>query len=121
MGIFDFCKKQKYKVDKTYISKDYVERAFHFLIDSGYEYEYYAKYSEREFIYKLKECRVEILFEDYVLDCVIQTTDFSRSTVTQTPLASDDFKAQFLKASNQERIDMIAKMLRENSDSFLLS
>ncbi len=120
MGIFDFCKKQKYKIDKTYISNDYVERAFHFLIDSGYEYKYYQKYSEREFIYKLKDCRVEILFEDYVLDCVIKTTDFPWSNITQNPLVSEDFKAQFLKASNQERIDMIVKMLRENSDSFLL-
>ena len=63
MGLFDFFrrnKKQKYIVDKTQIDRAYIENRFHFLVDNGYKYKYYQKYSEREFIYILNNCRVEV-------------------------------------------------------------
>ncbi|MBO5938120.1 MAG: hypothetical protein J6Q82_01295 [Clostridia bacterium] len=119
-GLFRKKEKQKYIVDKTQVDKTYIENRFQFLVDSGYKYEYYQKYSEREFIYTLKDCRVEVFLGGYVFDCVIQTKDFTRANITQNPLVDSYFKERFFRAINLERIDMVVDLLRENADVFLL-
>ena len=121
MGLFDFFrrnKKQKYIVDKTQVDKEYIEKRFQFLVDSGYKYEFYQKNWEREFVYTLQECCVEVYLDEF--DCVIQTKDFPRSNITQNPLVGENFKEQFFEATNLERIDMIVNLLHENADAFLL-
>ena len=121
MGLFDFFrrnKKQKYIVDKTQVDKEYIENRFQFLVDSGYKYEFYQKNWEREFVYTLQECCVEVYLDAF--DCVIQTKDFPRSNITQNPLVGENFKERFFKAINLERIDMIVNLLYENADTFLL-
>ena len=123
MGLFNFFrrnKKQRYIVDKTQVDKAYIESRFQFLIDSGYKYKYYQKYSEREFIYTLNDCRVEVFLDGYVFDCVIQTKDFTRANITQNPLVDSYFKERFFRAINLVRIDMVINLLRENADVFLL-
>lgn len=119
-GLFRKKEKQKYIVDKTQVDKAYIENRFQFLVDSGYKYEYYQKYSEREFIYTLKDCRVEVFLDGYVFDCVIQTKDFTRVNITQNPLVNSYFKERFFRAINLERIDMVVNLLYENADAFLL-
>ena len=123
MGLFDFFrrnKKQRYIVDKTQVDRAYIENRFQFLVDSGYKYEYYQKYSEREFIYTLNDCRVEVFLDGYVFDCVIQTNEFPRSNITQNPLVDSYFQERFFRAINLERIDMVVNLLYENADKFLL-
>ena len=123
MGLFNFFrrnKKQRYIVDKTQVDRSYIENRFQFLVDSGYEYKYYQKYSEREFIYTLNDCRVEVFLDGYVFDCVIQTKDFTRANITQNPLVDSYFKERFFRAINLERIDMVINLLHENADAFLL-
>lgn len=123
MGLFDFFrrnKKQRYIVDKTQVDREYVENRFQFLVDSGYKYQFYQKYSEREFIYTLNDCRVEVFLDGYMFDCVIQTKDFPRANITQNPLVDSYFKERFLGAINLKRIDMVVNLLYENTDKFLL-
>ena len=123
MGLFNFFrrnKKQRYIVDKTQVDRSYIESRFQFLIDSGYKYKYYQKYSEREFIYTLNDCRVEVFLDGYVFDCVIQTKDFTRANITQNPLVDSYFQERFFRAINLERIDMVVNLLYENADKFLL-
>ena len=123
MGLFNFFrrnKKQRYIVDKTQVDRSYIENRFQFLVDSGYKYKYYQKYSEREFIYTLNDCRVEVFLDGYVFDCVIQTKDFTRANITQNPLVDSYFKERFFRAINLERIDMVINLLHENADAFLL-
>ena len=123
MGLFNFFrrnKKQRYIVDKTQVDRSYIENRFQFLVDSGYKYKYYQKYSEREFIYTLNDCRVEVFLDGYVFDCVIQTKDFTRANITQNPLVDSYFKERFFRAINLERIDMVVNLLHENADAFLL-
>ena len=123
MGLFNFFrrnKKQRYIVDKTQVDRAYIEYRFQFLVDSGYKYKYYQKYSEREFIYTLNDCRVEVFLDGYVFDCVIQTKDFTRANITQNPLVDSYFKERFFRAINLERIDMVVNLLHENADAFLL-
>ena len=123
MGLFDFfrrSKKQRYIVDKTQVDRAYIEYRFQFLVGSGYKYEYYQKYSEREFIYTLNDCRVEVFLDGYVFDCVIQTKDFTRANITQNPLVDSYFKERFFRAINLKRIDMVVNLLHENADAFLL-
>ena len=123
MGLFDFFrrnKKQKYIVDKTQVDRAYIENRFHFLVDHGYKYKYFQKNSEREFIYILNNCRVEVFLDGYVFDCVIQTNEFSRSNITQNPLVNSYFQERFFRAINLERIDMVVNLLYENADEFLL-
>ena len=123
MGLFDYFrinKKQRYIVDKTHISREYVENRFQFLVDSGYTYKYYQKYAEREFVYTLNDCRVEVFLDGYVLDCVIQANEFPRSNITQNPLVDSFFKDRFLEATHIQRIDMVVNLLYENADRFLL-
>ena len=123
MGLFNFFrrnKKQRYIVDKTQVDRSYIENRFQFLVDSGYKYKYYQKYSEREFIYTLNDCRVEMFLDGYVFDCVIQTKDFTRANITQNPLVDSYFKERFFRAINLERIDMVVNLLYENADKFLL-
>ena len=123
MRLFDFFQKKqnkRYIVDKTQVDRAYIENRFQFLIDAGYKYEFYQKYSEREFIYSLKECCVEIYLDGYTFDCVIQTNDFPRSNITQNPLVDPYFKERFFRAINLERIDMVVNLIYENADAFLL-
>ena len=123
MGLFNFFrrnKKQRYIVDKTQVDRSYIENRFQFLVDSGYKYKYYQKYSEREFIYTLNDCRVEVFLDGYVFDCVIQTKEFPRSNITQNPLVDSYFQERFFRAINLERIDMVVNLLYENADKFLL-
>lgn len=123
MGLLSFFrrnKKQRYIVDKTQIDREFVENRFQFLVDSGYKYKYYQKYSEREFIYTLNDCRVEVFLNSYVFDCVIQTNGFPRSNITQNPLVDSFFKDRFFKATNIQRIDMVVTLLYENAEIFLL-
>ena len=123
MGLFDFFrrnKKQRYIVDKTQVDRAYIENRFQFLVDSGYKYEYYQKYSEREFIYTLNDCRVEVFLDGDLFDCVIQTKDFPRANITQNPLVDSYFKERFFRAINLDRIDMVVNLLHENADKFLL-
>ena len=123
MGLFNFFrrnKKQRYIVDKTHVDRAYIENCFQFLVDAGYEYEYYEKYSEREFVYSLKDCRVEIFLEGYIFDCVIQAKNLPRSNITQNPLVDQYFETQFFKAINLERINMVVEVLHKNADAFLL-
>ena len=123
MGLFNFFKrnkKQRYIVDKTQVDRAYIEYRFQFLVDSGYKYEYYQKYSEREFIYTLNDCCVEVFLDGYVFDCVIQTNEFPRSNITQNPLVDSYFQERFFRAINLERIDMVVNLLYENADKFLL-
>ena len=120
LGLLRKKEKQKYIVDKTQVDKAYIESRFQFLIDSGYKYKYYQKYSEREFIYTLNDCRVEVFLDGYMFDCVIQTKDFPRANITQNPLVDSYFKERFFGAINLERIDMVVNLLYENTDKFLL-
>ena len=123
MGLFNFFKrnkKQRYIVDKTQVDKTYIENRFQFLVDSGYKYQFYQKYSEREFIYTLNDCCVEVFLDGYVFDCVIQTNEFPRSNITQNPLVDSYFQEHFFRAINLERIDMVVNLLYENADKFLL-
>ena len=123
MGLFGFFrknKKQRYIVDKTQVDREYVENRFQFLVDSGYKYKYYQKNWERELVYTLQECCVEVYFDGYVFDCVIQTKDFPRSNITQNPLVGEYFKERFFKATNIQRIDMVVNLLYENAKTFLL-
>ncbi len=123
MGLFNFFrrnKKQRYIVDKTHVDRAYIENRFQFLVDAGYEYKYYEKYSEREFVYSLKDCRVEIFLEGYIFDCVIQAKNLPRSNITQNPLVDQYFETQFFKAINLERINMVVEVLHKNADAFLL-
>ena len=123
MGLFDFFrrnKKQRYIVDKTLVDRTYIENRFQFLVDSGYKYVFYRKNLEREFVYTLQECRVEVYLDGYVFDCIIQTKDFTRANITQNPLVGEYFKEQYFKASNIQRIDMVVNLLHENADAFLL-
>ena len=122
MGLIDFFrrKKQRYIVDKMQIDREYIEKRFQFLIDSGYTYTFYQKNWEREFIYTLKECRVEVYLDGYAFDCVIQTKDFSRANITQNPLTDSCFEKCYFNAKNSERIDMVANLLHEKADVFLL-
>ena len=120
LGLLRKKEKQKYIVDKTQVDKAYIKNRFQFLVDSGYKYEYYQKYSEREFIYTLNDCRVEVFLDGYVFDCVIQTKDFTRANITQNPLVDSYFKERFFRAINLERIDMVVNLLHENADAFLL-
>ena len=123
MGLINFFKKnkkQRYIVDKTQVDRVYIEYRFQFLVDSGYKYEYYQKNSEREFIYTLNDCCVEVFLDGYVFDCVIQTKDFTRANITQNPLVDSYFKERFFRAINLERIDMVVNLLHENADAFLL-
>ena len=123
MGLFDLFRKkekQKYIVDKTQVDKTYIENRFQFLVDSGYKYEYYQKYFEREFIYTLNNCRVEVFLNGYEFECVIQTKDFTRANITQNPLVDSYFKERFFRAINLERIDMVVNLIYENADAFLL-
>ena len=123
MGFWDLFKKTnkpKYTVDKTLIEKEYMESRFQFLIDSGYEYVFYQKNWEREFVYTLQECCVEVYLDGDAFDCVIRTKDFPRSNITQNPLVDSHFKERFFRAINLERIDMVVNLLYENADVFLL-
>ena len=123
LGLFDFFrrnKKQRYIVDKTQVDRAYIENRFQFLVDSGYKYTFYQKNWEREFVYTLQECRVEVYLDGYAFDCVIQTTDFSRANIIQNPLIDSYFEERFFKAKNSERIDMVVNLLHENADAFLL-
>ena len=123
MGLFDFFrknKKQKYIVDRTQVDKAYIENRFQFLVNCGYKYKYYQKYAEKEFVYSLKDCKVEIFLNGYTFDCVIQTKDVPRSNITQNLLVDEYFKERFSKAINLERINMVVDVLRKNSDAFLL-
>ncbi len=123
MGLFNFFrrnKKQRYIVDKTQVDRSYIENRFQFLVDSGYKYQFYQKYSEREFTYTLNDCRVEVFLDGYLFDCVIQTKDFPRANITQNPLVDSYFKERFFRAINLVRIDMVINLLRENADVFLL-
>ena len=123
MGLFNFFrknKKQRYLVDKTQVDRAYVENRFQFLVDNGYKYEYYSKYAEREFIYSLKNCRVEVFLDGYMFDCVIQTKDCQRANITKNPLITKEFQDKFLVASNQERINMTVNLIQEHSEEFLL-
>ena len=120
LGLLRKKEKQKYIVDKTQVDKAYIESRFQFLIDSGYKYKYYQKYSEREFIYTLNDCRVEVFLDGDLFDCVIQTKDFPRANITQNPLVDSYFKERFFRAINLERIDMVVNLLHENADAFLL-
>ena len=123
MGLFDFFRrnmKQRYIVDKTPVDRTYIENRFQFLVDSGYKYVFYQKNWEREFVYTLQECRVEVYLDGYVFDCIIQTKDFTRANITQNPLVGEYFKEQYFKASNIQRIDMVVNLLHENADAFLL-
>lgn len=122
LGLFRKKEKQKYIVDKTPVDKAYIESRFQFLIDSGYNYKYYQKYSEREFIYRFfDKCSVEIFLEGYYFTCIIQTSDFPRSNIMQNPLVDKSFEDQFLKANNLERINMVVNFLYKNSYAFLLN
>jgi len=118
--IFKKAKKQNCIVDKTQVSKKYIENQFQFLVDSGYKYKYYQKNAEKEFIYVLKDCRVEFFSDGYRFDCVIQTKNFTRANITQNPLVGEYFKERFSRAINLEQIDMVVNLLRENADVFLL-
>lgn len=121
MGLFDFFrrnKKQRYIVDKTEVNKEYIENRFQFLVDSGYKYQFYQKNWEREFVYTLQECCVEVYLTGYAVDCVIRTKDFPRSNITNNPLVGESFTERFLKATNIQRIDMVANLLKENADVF---
>ena len=123
MGLIDFFrrnKKQRYIVDKSNVDREYVEQQFQFLVDCGYKYDFYQKNWEREFVYVLQECCVEVYLDGCIFDCVIQTKDFQRSNITQNPLVGEDFKEQFFKATNMQRIDMVVNLLRENAGVFLL-
>ena len=123
MGLFNFFrrnKKQRYIVDKTQVDRSYIENRFQFLVDSGYKYQFYQKYSEREFTYTLNDCRVEVFLDGYLFDCVIQTKDFPRANITQNPLVDSYFKERLFSAINVGRIDMVINLLRENADVFLL-
>ena len=123
MGLFNFFrrnKKQRYIVDKTQVDRSYIENRFQFLVDSGYKYQFYQKYSEREFTYTLNDCRVEVFLDGDLFDCVIQTKDFPRANITQNPLVDSYFKERFFRAINLERIDMVVNLLHENADAFLL-
>ena len=119
-NLFTRERKPKYVVDKKPIENETIARSFQFLIDSGYRYEFYQKNSEREFVYTLEECRVEVFLVGNKFDCVIQATSFPRSNILKNPLVGEEFEAHFLTASNQERINMIVNLLRENADIFLL-
>ena len=123
MGLFDFFrrnKKQRYIVDKTEVNREYVENRFQFLVDSGYKYQFYQKNWEREFVYTLQECCVEVYLDGYVFDCIIRTKGFPRSNITQNPLVGENFKERFFKATNIQRIDMVVNLLYENAETFLL-
>jgi hypothetical protein len=123
LGFFSFFirnKKQGYIVDKTPIGRAYIEDRFQFLVDSGYTYKYYQKNAEREFVYTLNDCRVEVFLDGYVFDCIIQTKDFTRANITQNPLVDSFYKDRFFEATNIQRIDMVVNLLYENADKFLL-
>ena len=123
MGLFKFFrrnKKQRRIVDDTQIDRSYIENRFQFLVDSGYKYKFYQKNWEREFVYILQECCVEVYLCGHVFDCVVQTKEFPRSNITQIPCVDLFFKERFLKATNIQRIDMVVNLLYENSDNFLL-
>ncbi len=123
MGLFDFFrrnKKQRCIVDDTQIDRVYIENRFQFLVDSGYKYQFYQKNWEREFVYTLQECCVEVYLTGSAFDCVIRTKDFSRSNITQNPLVDSFFKERFIKATNIQRIDMVVTLLYQNAETFLL-
>lgn len=113
--------KEKYVVDKLQVDQEYIENQFQFLIDNGYNYKFYQKNWEKEFIYTLEECRIEVYLDGQAFDCVIKTKDFPRSNITQNPLAEEHFKKQFFKANTIERIDMVINLLRENADVFSIN
>jgi hypothetical protein len=122
MSIFDIfkkSKKEKYIVDKTPVDSEYIESKFRFLVDCGYKHVFYQKNWEREFVYTANECRVEIYLDGYVFDCVIRTKDVERVNLLESPLVDEGFVSRYLKASNHERADMIADILRERADIFL--
>jgi hypothetical protein len=123
LGLLNFFKrnkKQRHIVDRTQVDRAYVENRFQFLVDSGYKYEFYQKNWEREFIFTLQECRVEVYLDGYAFDCVIRTKDFPRANITQNPLVDSYFGERYFKAINLERIDMVINLLHENADMFLL-
>ncbi len=120
MRLFNLFKKLKNGVDKIQVNQEYIENQFQFLIDSGYKYKFYQKYWEREFIYTLEECCIEVYLNGQAFDCVIRTKDFPRSNITKNPLVGECFKEQFFKANTMQRIDMTVNFLRENADVFFL-
>ena len=81
---------------------------------------FYQKNWEREFVYTLQECCVEVYLDGYAFDCVIQTKDFPRSNITQNPLVGENFNERFFRATNIQRIDMVVNLLYENAKTFLL-
>ena len=117
--IFKKSKKEKYIVDKTPVDSEYIESKFRFLVDCGYKYAFYQKNWEREFVYTANECRVEIYLDGYVFDCVIRAKEIERVNLLESPLASEGFVSSYLKASNHERADMTAELLKENAEIFL--
>ena len=124
MGLFDFFKrnkKQRYIDDEMQVDRAYIENRFQFLVDSGYKYEYYQKNWEREFIYTLQECCVEVYLNGYAFDCVIQTKNFSRANITQNPLVDLYFEERYFRVTILERIDMVVDLLYKNADKFLLN
>ena len=123
MGLFNFFrrnKKPRYIVDDTQIDRSYIENRFQFLVDSGYKYQFYQKNWEREFIYTLRDCCVEVYLDGRVFDCVIQTKEFPRSNITENPLVDSFFKERFFKLTNVQRIDMAVTLLYDNAETFLL-
>ncbi|MBE5730662.1 MAG: hypothetical protein E7350_01755 [Clostridiales bacterium] len=123
MGFFDLfrrSKKGKYIVDKTEVKNEYIENRFQFLVDCGYDYMYYQKNAEREFVYSLNDCRVDVILDGDVFDCIIKTKDFGRANITQNPLVVEGFKEQFYKATNVQRVDMVVNLIHENADVFCI-
>ena len=123
MGLFKFFRRNKKRsciVNDTQIDQSYIENRFQFLVNSGYKYKFYQKNWEREFVYSLQECCVEVYFDGYAFDCVIQTKDFPRSNITQNPLVGENFNERFFRATNIQRIDMVVNLLYENAKTFLL-
>ena len=123
MGLFKFFRRNKKRsciVNDTQIDQSYIENRFQFLVNSGYKYKFYQKNWEREFVYTLQECCVEVYLDGYAFDCVIQTKDFPRSNITQNPLVGENFNERFFRATNIQRIDMVVNLLYENAKTFLL-
>lgn len=115
--MFNFFRKNEQKT-KTSVNQEYIENAFSFLIDSGYNYKFYQKNWEKEFIYSLGECCIEIYLTGSAFDCIVRTKDFSRCNISKSPIASEHFKQEFTKSNSIKRIDMTIDLLHENANIF---
>ena len=124
LNLFNRSKKLKYIKDRTWLSREYIESKFQFLVDNGYVYRYCEKYTEgsytyeKQFAYKDQTFYVQFCRDGSQIFCIVQGKDVERTEIGDSCLVDESWKERFYVSTNIERLEMIIDVLKENGDKF---